>query len=193
MNDSIKDTEEPLDEELTKEGQPEEVTAEEVSSPENEQDDSLEAQLEKAQTKATENWEQYLRAVAEMDNLRRRNTKDVENAHKFGMDKFVNELLPVVDGLGMGLAVEEASAESLREGMVLTMSMIEKMMEKLGIEEINPVNEKFDAEKHQAMSMQPSADVEPNTVIAVMQKGYSLNERLIRPAMVMVSKAVDES
>jgi molecular chaperone GrpE len=105
------------------------------------------------------------------------------------MEKFVNELLPVVDGLGMGLAVEEASAESLREGMVLTMSMIEKMMEKLGIEEINPVNEKFDAAKHQAMSMQPSADVEPNTVIAVMQKGYSLNERLIRPAMVMVSKA----
>ena len=183
MNDSIKDTEEPLEEKPLEEKveQQEEVTAE--------QDDSLEAQLEKAQTKATENWEQYLRAVAEMDNLRRRNTKDVENAHKFGTEKFVNELLPVVDGLGMGLAVEDASAESLREGMVLTMSMIEKMMEKLGIEEINPVNEKFDAEKHQAMSMQPSADVEPNTVIAVMQKGYSLNERLIRPAMVMVSKA----
>ena len=92
----------------------------------------------------------------------------------------------------MGLATEEASAESLREGMALTMNMIEKMMEKLGIEEINPVNEPFDAAKHQAMSMQPSADVEPNTVIAVMQKGYSLNERLIRPAMVMVSKAPEE-
>jgi len=192
MNDSIKDTEEPLEEELTNAEQPEEVTAEEGDNPENGQDDSLEAQLEKAEAKATENWEQYLRAVAEMDNLRRRNTKDVENAHKFGTEKFVNELLPVVDGLGMGLAVEEASAESLREGMVLTMSMIEKMMEKLGIEEINPVNEKFDAKKHQAMSMQPSADVEPNTVIAVMQKGYSLNERLIRPAMVMVSKAPEE-
>ena len=189
MNDSIKDTEEPLEEAVE---QQEEVTAEQGDSPENKQDDSLEAQLEKAQTKATENWEQYLRAVAEMDNLRRRNTKDVENAHKFGTEKFVNELLPVVDGLGMGLAVEDASAESLREGMVLTMSMIEKMMEKLGIEEIDPVNEKFDAEKHQAMSMQPSADVEPNTVIAVMQKGYSLNERLIRPAMVMVSKAPEK-
>jgi molecular chaperone GrpE len=189
MNDSIKDTEEPLEEELAKVEASEEVTAEEDSSPENEQDNSLEAQLEKAQAKASDNWDQYLRAVAEMDNLRRRNIKDVEHAHKFGMEKFVNELLPVVDGLGMGLAVEEASAESLREGMVLTMSMIEKMMEKLGIEEINPVNEKFDAAKHQAMSMQPSADVEPNTVIAVMQKGYSLNERLIRPAMVMVSKA----
>ncbi len=153
--------------------------------------DSLETQLEYAQAKATENWDHYLRAKAEMDNLRRRNTKDVENAHKFGMEKFVNELLPVVDGLGMGLAVEDASAESLREGMVLTMSMIQKMMEKLGIEEIDPMNEKFDPEKHQAMSMQPNGELEPNTVIAVMQKGYSLNERLIRPAMVMVSKAAE--
>lgn len=153
--------------------------------------DSLEAQLEDAQAKATENWENFLRAKAEMDNLRRRNIKDVENAHKFGIEKFANELLPVLDGMGMGLAVEDASAESLREGMELTMSMLGKMMEKLGIEEIDPLNEKFDAAKHQAMTMQPNADVEPNTVIAVMQKGYSLNERLIRPAMVMVSKAVE--
>lgn len=154
--------------------------------------DSLEAQLEQAQAKATENWDQYLRAKAEMDNLRRRNAKDVENAHKFGIEKFVNELLPVMDSMAMGLAVEEASAKSLREGMELTMNMLVKMMEKLGIEEIDPLNEKFDPEKHQAMTMQPNADVEPNTVIAVMQKGYSLNERLIRPAMVMVSKAVEE-
>ncbi len=151
--------------------------------------DSLESQLEYAQAKATENWENFLRAKAEMDNLRRRNIKDIENAHKFGIEKFVTELLPVLDGMGMGLAVEDASAESLREGMELTMSMLAKMMEKLGIEEINPLNEKFDPDKHQAMSIQPNADVEPNTVTAVMQKGYSLNERLIRPAMVMVSKA----
>ena len=153
--------------------------------------DSLESQLEDAQAKASENWNQYLRAKAEMDNLRRRNIKDVENAHKFGLEKFATEMLPVLDGIGMGLAVEDASAESLREGMELTMSMLDKMMEKLGIEEIDPINEKFDAAKHQAMSMQPNAEVEPNTVIAVMQKGYSLNERLIRPAMVMVSKAVE--
>jgi len=153
--------------------------------------DSLEAQLEDAQKKATENWEQFLRAKAEMDNLRRRNTKDVENAHKYGIEKFVTELLPVLDGMAMGLATEDASAESLREGMELTMNMMGKMMEKLGIEEVDPINEKFDAEKHQAMTMQPNADVEPNTVIAVMQKGYVLNDRLIRPAMVMVSKAVE--
>jgi molecular chaperone GrpE len=153
--------------------------------------DSLESQLEYAQAKATENWDHYMRAKAEMDNLRRRNIKDVENAHKFGIEKFVTEILPVLDGIGMGLSVEDASAESLREGMELTMTMLEKMMEKLGIEEIDPLNESFDAAKHQAMSMQPNADVKPNTVIAVMQKGYSLNERLIRPAMVMVSKAVE--
>ena len=153
--------------------------------------DSLEAQLEDAQAKATENWENFLRAKAEMDNLRRRNIKDVESAHKFGIEKFANELLPVLDGMAMGLAVEDASAESLREGMELTMSMLEKMMEQLGIEAIDPLNETFDPAKHQAMSMQPNAEVEPNTVTAVMQKGYSLNERLIRPAMVMVSKAVE--
>lgn len=164
---------------------------EKLESPEKNAD-SLEAQLEQAQAKASENWEHYLRAKAEMDNLRRRNAKDLENAHKFGIEKFVSELLPVLDSMGMGLAVEDASAESLREGMELTMNMLVKMMEKLGIEEIDPINEKFDAEKHQAMTMQPNADVEPNTVIAVMQKGYSLNERLIRPAMVMVSKAVEE-
>jgi len=166
-------------------------TEEQLDSPEKNAD-SLEAQLEDAQAKASENWEQFIRTKAEMDNLRRRNTKDIENAHKFGTEKFVTELLPVIDGLGMGLATENATAESLKEGMEMTMNMLQNMMQKLGIEEIDPMNEKFDAEKHQAMTMQPNADVEPNTVIAVMQKGYSLNDRLIRPAMVMVSKAVEE-
>ena len=161
---------------------------EKLESPEKNAD-SLEAQLENAQAKASENWDQFIRAKAEMDNLRRRNVKDLESAHKFGIEKFVNELLPVIDSMALGLAVEDASAESLREGMELTMSMLGKMMEKLDIEEIDPLNEKFDAARHQAVTMQPSAEVEPNTVLAVMQKGYSLNERLIRPAMVIVSKA----
>ena len=187
-NEAVDETTDQVIDEDNQEIEPEEA---QLESPEKNAD-SLEAQLEDAQAKATENWENFLRAKAEMDNLRRRNIKDVESAHKFGIEKFANELLPVLDGMGMGLAVEDATAESLREGMELTMSMLEKMMEKLGIEEINPLNEKFDAAKHQAMSMQPNADVEPNTVIAVMQKGYSLNERLIRPAMVMVSKAAEE-
>ena len=163
---------------------------EKLESPEKNAD-SLEAQLEQAQAKASENWDQFIRAKAEMDNLRRRGVKDLENAHKFGIEKFATELLPVLDSMVMGLAVEDASAESLREGMELTMNMLEKMMEKLGIDEIDPLNEKFDAAKHQAMTTQPSDEVEPNTVLAVMQKGYSLNERLIRPAMVIVSKAAE--
>jgi molecular chaperone GrpE len=196
MSSQNQDNQETVDQELEQdqqEVQQDEVKLDEeakLESPEKNAD-SLEAQLEDAQKKASENWEQFLRAKAEMDNLRRRNTKDVENAHKYGIEKFVNELLPVLDAMAMGLATEDASAESLREGMELTMSMMAKMLEKLGIEEVDPLNEKFDAEKHQAMTMQPNADVEPNTVIAVMQKGYVLNNRLIRPAMVMVSKAVE--
>ncbi len=184
---------EPLTEESIEKILEQEMSDDEASldSPEKSAD-SLEAQLEDAQAKASENWEHYLRAKAEMDNLRRRNTKDVESAHKYGIEKLVNELLPVLDSMGMGLAIEDASAESLREGMEMTMSMLKKMMENIGIEEIDPLNEKFDAAKHQAVTMQPNADVEPNTVIAVMQKGYALNNRLIRPAMVMVSKAVEE-
>ncbi len=188
QNQDNNETTEQVTEEVVQPAQEDETI---LSSPEKNAD-SLEAQLEDAQAKATENWEQYLRAKAEMDNLRRRNAKDVENAHKYGIEKFVSELLPVLDSMVMGLTIEDASAESQREGMKLTMNMLEKMMEKLGIEEIDPLNEKFDADKHQAMTVQPAADVEPNTVIAVMQKGYALNERLIRPAMVMVSKAEDE-
>ena len=193
QNQDNNETTEPLTEEIVEELLEQEMQEDEASlaSPEKSAD-SLEAQLEDAQAKATENWESYLRAKAEMDNLRRRNTRDVESAHKYGIEKFVTELLPVLDSMAMGLATEDASAESLREGMGLTMNMLEKMLEKLSIEEIDPLNEKFDADKHQAMTMQPNADVEPNTVIAVMQKGYALNGRLIRPAMVMVSKAVEE-
>jgi len=182
-------------EELEQDQQAETATVHEdeatLASPEKSAD-SLEVQLEDAQAKASENWDHYIRAKAEMDNLRRRNVIDVENAHKYGTEKLASELLPVLDSMAMGLAVEEASTESLREGMELTMNMLVKMMDKIGIEEIDPLNEKFDPAKHQAMSMQPNADVEPNTVIAVMQKGYALNGRLLRPAMVMVSKAVDE-
>jgi len=196
MSAQKQDTNESTASEIIDDENPEQVTQDSAQEEEQLESpgkiaDSIEAQLEDAQAKASENWDHFIRAKAEMDNLRRRSTKDIENAHKYGIEKFVTELLPVLDSMGMGLAVEDARAESLREGMEMTLNMLEKMMEKLGIEEIDPMNEKFDAAKHQAMTMQPNADVEPNTVIAVMQKGYSLNDRLIRPAMVMVSKAVE--
>ena len=144
--------------------------------------------IAQAEKKAEENWELLLRTKAEMENLRKRTEKDLENAHKYGMEKFVNEMLPVKDSMEMGLAAEEGTMESLHEGMELTMNMFNTTFEKLGVKEINPLNQAFDPELHQAMTMQDAGDVEPNTVIAVMQKGYLLNDRLVRPAMVIVSK-----
>lgn len=148
-------------------------------------------QIQQAHSKAEENWQLLLRTKAEMENLRRRTQKDLENAHKYGIEKFVNEILPVMDSMELGLAAEDVSVESLREGMELTKKMITQLFEKFNIQAINPEMQPFDPELHQAMSMQPSSDVEPDTVIAVMQKGYTLNDRLVRPAMVMVSKAAD--
>lgn len=177
---------EPVVEEIDHEA---EMLAEEESLVQAE--DDLIEQLNTAKSKAEENWDLLLRTKAEMENLRRRTQKDLENAHKFGIEKFVTELLPVMDSMELGLAAEEVSTESLKEGMTLTINMVSQMFEKFNITSVDPMNEKFDPEFHQAMAAQPTDDVEPNTVIAVMQKGYVLNERLVRPAMVMVSKAAE--
>jgi len=150
--------------------------------------------LESAEKKASENWDQLLRTKAEMDNIRRRTQKDLENAHKFALEKFISEMLAVKDSLEMGVDAagqENANVENLREGSEMTLTMLTGVFEKFNVVELNPMGEKFNAEHHQAMSMQPSDEHEPNTVIAVMQKGYLLNDRLVRPAMVMVSKAAD--
>ena len=150
----------------------------------------LKEELVEAQTKVDEYWQRVLRAQADQDNTRKRAERDVQNAHKYALEKFVADLLPVVDSLEMGLlaAVEDASAEKIREGTELTLKMLLDVLKKYGVEAVDPVGEPFDPELHQAMSMQPSSDVPPNTVTAVMQKGYTLNDRLVRPAMVMVSK-----
>ena len=155
-------------------------------------EEQLVEQINLAQQKADENWELLLRTKAEMENLRRRTQKDLESAHKFGTEKLVSELLPIMDSIELGLSIEDTNVESIREGMGLTMNMVSQLFEKFNIEAINPDKEKFDPELHQAMSMQPTDEFEPNTVITVMQKGYRLNGRLVRPAMVMVSKAAEE-
>ncbi len=170
------------------------VAGEQAESAETESSvDELQLLLEDARNKADENWNQVLRLQAELENTRRRAQKDVENAHKYGLDKFAQELLPVKDSLEMGLAAAKGNdhevAQKLHEGTELTLKMLSDVMEKFGIQEINPLGEAFDPELHQAMTMQESAEHEPNTVINVMQKGYQLNERLIRPAMVIVSKS----
>ena len=149
--------------------------------------------LEDARNKADEHWNQVLRLQAEMDNLRKRGVRDLENAHKFALDRFVADLLPVKDSLELGLAAAQDSGDlavqKLREGTELTLKMLTQVLEKFGVREINPLGEPFDPEFHQAMTLQPSAKVPPNTVMNVFQKGYALNERLVRPAMVVVSAA----
>lgn len=149
--------------------------------------------LEKAKAEASDNWDSMLRANAELDNTRRRLEKDVENAHKYGIERFVQGLIPVMDSLEMGLAAsreEGADIEKLREGSELTLKMFADASKKFGVETIDPIDQEFNPEFHQAMAMQETADKKPNTVLAVMQKGYTLSGRLVRPAMVVVSKAV---
>jgi molecular chaperone GrpE len=154
--------------------------------------DQLAELLEQARAKADEHYEQMVRAHAELDNLQKRHARDLENAHKFALDKFVAELLGVWDSLELGHSAaldEGADVTKLREGTELTLKMLGDVMAKFGVQQIDPINQRFDPEYHQAMSMQPRADVPPNTVVAVVQKGYTLNGRLVRPAMVMVSQA----
>lgn len=150
----------------------------------------LTALLEDARGKADEHWDMVLRLQADMDNLRRRTERELANAHKFALEGFASELLPVRDSLEMGLAAfDTENTDKHKEGIELTLQVLSTALEKFGITEVNPQGEPFNPDFHQAMSMQERADVAPNTVVTVVQKGYLLNERLIRPAMVIVSKA----
>ncbi|HSH29051.1 MAG TPA: nucleotide exchange factor GrpE [Thiohalobacter sp.] len=155
--------------------------------------DEMQALLEDARNKADEHWNQCIRLQAELDNLRKRSERDVANAHKFALEKFASDLLPVKDSLEMGIAAagegNEVDPAKLKEGAELTLKMLADSMARFGIQEIDPQGQKFNPEYHEAMSMQERSDVEPNTVVTVIQKGYTLNDRLIRPAMVMVSRA----
>ena len=151
--------------------------------------------LEQAQAKAEEHYDQMMRAHAELENLKRRHERDLENAHKYALDRFVAELLGVWDSLELGHNAaqdEAADVQKLREGTELTLKMLGDAMGKFGVDQVDPLDQPFNPELHQAMSMQPRADVPANTVVAVVQKGYTLNGRLVRPAMVMVSQAAQQ-
>jgi len=154
-------------------------------------DEHLQQQLAEAEAKAKEHWDQLLRVKAEQENLRRRHEREVENAHKYALERFVQDLLPVIDSLEMGAeaaAGEGATLEKVREGTELTLKMLLSTVERFGIKAVHPEGEPFNPEYHQAMSLLESPEHAANTVMNVMQKGYTLNERLIRPAMVVVSK-----
>ncbi|MDH0647743.1 nucleotide exchange factor GrpE [Pseudomonas sp. GD03858] len=136
--------------------------------------------------------DQSLRAAADLQNIRRRAEQDVEKAHKFALEKFAGDLLPIIDSLERGLELSSADDETIkpmREGIELTLKMFHDTLKRYNLEALEPHGEPFNAEHHQAMAMQESADVEPNSVLKVFQKGYLLNGRLLRPAMVVVSKA----
>ena len=151
--------------------------------------EDLESQLQEAQQSAKDNWDKLLRSQAEMENLKRRTTKDLENAHKFALDGFVKALLEVSASLTMGIKSakdEKATIETTTEGLELTMKVFNSTLEKFGVESINPVDEKFDPELHEAVTMVPMPDKKSNTVLEVIQTGFTLNGRLVRPALVIV-------
>lgn len=149
-------------------------------------------ELQQAQNQAADYWEQLLRTRAELENLHRRSQKDVENAHKYALEKFLLEFLPVRDSLELGVAAAKdtnAEADKLREGMELTLNLLGSLFEKFKIIEISPLGDKFNPEYHQAMATEARPDTPPNTVVTVYQKGYLLNDRLLRPALVVVAAA----
>lgn len=157
--------------------------------------EELQQALAQAEQKAQDNWDKAVRAQAEMENLKRRTQKDLEDAHKFALTGFAKELLPVLDSLVLGLQAATGDSEEVkkfREGSELTIKQFESVFSKFKIETIDPIGQPFNAEQHQAMAMQAVEGAEPNTVVNVFQKGYMLNGRLLRPAMVLVAKAVEK-
>lgn len=155
--------------------------------------EELAAALTEVRSVADENRDQLLRARADLENIRRRHSNELEKAHKYALDSFVRELLQVRDSLELGhsAALEETvNIEKLREGTELTLKLLGDVMDKFGVAPVEPLEQPFDPEFHQAISTQPRADLPPNTVVAVIQKGYTLNGRLVRPALVLVSQQV---
>ncbi len=151
---------------------------------------SLEELLKAAELKAQEHYDAWMYAKAESENIRRRAMEDVSKAQKFAVERFSNEMLAVKDSLEAGIVVKTENIESFKSGMELTLKQLSSVFEKFNISEINPVGEKLDPHKHQAIGMIES-EQEANTVVNVMQKGYSLNDRVLRPALVMVAKGKD--
>ena len=148
---------------------------------------SLEEMLQAAERKAQEHYDAWMYAKAESENIRRRAQDDTEKARKFALEKFSSELLAVKDSLEAALTVETATLESYKNGVELTLKQLASVFEKFNVVEMNPSGEKFDPHKHQAISL-VEAEAEPNTVVQVLQKGYTLHDRVLRPALVMVAK-----
>lgn len=150
--------------------------------------EALRAELAEAQARATDNYEQFVRASAEIENVRRRGKEDVAKAQKFAIEGFAESLLPVCDSLEMALKVDAPSVDSIRQGVEATLRQLQQALERNKVQVVDPVGQRFDPNNQQAISMQPSAEVPANHVVSVLQKGYLINERVLRPAMVVVSQ-----
>ncbi|MFM2589122.1 MULTISPECIES: nucleotide exchange factor GrpE [unclassified Vibrio] len=196
-NEENKVTEEELDqiieeaEKVEAAAQEAEAELEEIGDEKDAKIAQLEAALLSSETKVKDQQDSVLRAKAEVENMRRRTETEIDKARKFALNKFAEELLPVIDNLERAIQAADAENEVVKpilEGVELTHKTFQDTLSKNGLKEINPEGEAFNPELHQAMSIQESPDHEPNTVMFVMQKGYELNGRVIRPAMVMVSK-----
>jgi molecular chaperone GrpE len=168
--------------------EPTTVLPESASRPE--EVERLQQALVEADERAKSHYEQYLRAVAELDNVRKRAQRDIEAANRYGLEKFAAELLPVKDSLELAVQnATRADARSLREGQEATLQLLARALEKLGVTVIDPLGEPFDPARHEAMMAQESTTAEPNAVLQVVQPGYELNGRLLRPARVIVARA----
>ena len=180
----------PKDEVSQDEVEPE-ISEETVTEAEEPTIESLSEQIEALKTTAADNLDRAIRAQAELDNVRKRTSRDIENAHKYALEKFINELLPVLDSLELGINASENTEDtsSLREGMEITMKMFCSSLEKIGVKPVeSQKGEKFNPDQHEAVTMQEVEDVESGAVTTTLQKGYELNGRLIRPAKVIVAK-----
>jgi molecular chaperone GrpE len=151
----------------------------------------LENKLTESEKLVHENWDKALRAMSELENIQRRTSRELENAHKYGTEKLLSELLPILDSLEQAMASdtkEPGAHQAVIEGVQLTLKLFADVLAKFGVNQLDPMGEPFDPQKHEAMSMQETTDVPANTVLMVFQKGYQLHERIIRPARVVVSK-----
>ena len=162
--------------------------AEQAQEESGDSEDAELAELQAMRELAAANHDRYLRAVAELDNVRKRAARDVEKARRYGLERLAQALLPVIDSLEAGLAsAEQATAESLLDGKRATMRLMNSALEQVGIKELDPHGEPFDPALHEAMAVAPSDNAEPGTVIEVFQKGYSIHDRLLRAARVIVA------
>lgn len=170
-----------------------EIPGDEVT--ESESPELLRQRLAEAERKAEENWDKLLRAQAELENLRRRMERELQNAHKYAIEKFAKDLLSVMDSLELGLqaAIETNDLNKIREGIELTLKQLLTVFDRFNIRPIDPLGEKFNPEFHQAMAIEEVKGVAPDSVVKVLQKGYSLNDRILRPALVVVAKPSAEA